>query len=110
MQTKIDNCLKEGELKGERHKGLKKVNINEELIKGHMNKSLHNFKAMLVFKKEGFSDWSASASFYTLYHALLAIHLKTKGFLCPKNYYFYDLQNMDLNQEIKVVLLLLLIN
>lgn len=28
---------------------------------------------MLYFQKGGFSDWSASAAFYTLYHLLLAI-------------------------------------
>ena len=31
---------------------------------------------MITFKKEGFSDWSDSASFYCLYHSLLAVLAK----------------------------------
>ncbi len=72
IKDKLNKCLKEGE-KGERHKGLKKVEISEEKIKGHLNKAIHNFKAMIAFQKTGFSDWSASASFYCLYHCLLAL-------------------------------------
>src|SRR3989344_7894771 len=80
MQTnnKINSCIKEGE-KGERHKGLRKVSPNENMIRGHVNKAIHNFRAIDVFKREGFSDWSASASFYCLYHCLLAITAK-KGY------------------------------
>jgi uncharacterized protein (UPF0332 family) len=78
IRDKLDSCLKEGE-KGERHKGLKKVKISEEKIKGHMDKSIHNFKAMISFQKTGFSDWSASAAFYCLYHGLLALIAK-KGY------------------------------
>src|SRR3989338_9623318 len=75
MKDKIKACLKEGE-KGERHKGLRKIEKSEELAKQHLNKSMHNFKAMISFQKTGFSDWSASASFYCLYHALLALIAK----------------------------------
>jgi uncharacterized protein (UPF0332 family) len=55
---------------------LRKIDISEEKIKGHLDKSIHNFKAMLNFQKEGFSDWSASAAFYCLYHCLLALIAK----------------------------------
>ena len=48
-------------------------------IKGHMDKSIHNFKAMISFQKTWFSDWSASAAFYCLYHGLLALIAK-KGY------------------------------
>ena len=41
-----------------------------------MNKAVHNFKAMSAFQKIGFSDWSASAAFYCLYHCLLALIAK----------------------------------
>lgn len=37
---------------------------------------MHNFKAMSAFQKMGFSDWSASAAFYCLYHCLLALIAK----------------------------------
>ncbi len=78
MKDKISSCLKEGE-KGERHKGLRKIISTDDLIRGHINKAIHNFNAIFVFKREGYSDWSASASFYCLYHALLALIAK-KGY------------------------------
>jgi len=75
IKDKIDRCIKEGE-KGGRHKGLRKIKISEEEIKGHLQKAIHNFKAMIDFQRIGYSDWSASASFYCLYHCLLALILK----------------------------------
>lgn len=75
VKNKLDSCLKEGE-RGERHKGLRRIRPSNEKVKGHLNKALHNFKAITSFQKEGFSDWSASASFYCLYHCLLAIIAK----------------------------------
>jgi uncharacterized protein (UPF0332 family) len=79
MDTKnrLKSCFKEGE-KGERHKGLRKIQISQETINGHVNKAIHNFNAMDTFYRAGYSDWSASASFYSLYHLLLAL-LSKKG-------------------------------
>ena len=54
VKDKLAKCLKEGE-KGERHKGLKKIEISEERAKEHLNKAIHNFKAMISFQKTGFS-------------------------------------------------------
>jgi len=78
IKDKLNNCFKEGE-KSERHKGLRRTDTSKEKTKGHLNKSIHNFKAMIYFQKIGFSDWSASASFYCLYHCLLALIAK-EGF------------------------------
>lgn len=75
LQDKINTCFKEGE-KGERHKGLKKINPDEELIFKHLAKASHNLNALNDFKKIGYSDWSASAAFYALYHCLLALLTK----------------------------------
>lgn len=72
---KLRRCFKEGETK-ERHQGLKKIKIEKERINNHILKAEHNLKSMIYFKKGGFSDWSASASFYTLYHCLLALIAK----------------------------------
>jgi len=77
-KDKLKECIKEGK-KGERHKGLREIKASEEQIKGHMNKAIHNFNAIDIFYKVGYSDWSASASFYCLYHCLLAL-LAKKGF------------------------------
>jgi uncharacterized protein (UPF0332 family) len=79
MNTKkLKDCLRDGE-KGERHKGLRKTNTSEENVAWHIKKAIHNFNAMDAFHKSGFSDWSASASFYCLYHCLLALIAK-KGY------------------------------
>jgi uncharacterized protein (UPF0332 family) len=40
--------------------------------RAHIVKAEHDLHAMIAFF-EGFSDWSASAGFYSMYHCLLAI-------------------------------------
>ncbi len=76
LKDKLDKCFKEGEKAGERHKGLRKIDVNEELINKHLQKAAHNLNAVLDFKKMGYSDWSASAAFYALYQCLLALLIK----------------------------------
>lgn len=77
-KDKLKECLKEGE-KVERHKGLRKIEPSLERTEGYIKKAIHNFNAIDVFKNVGYSDWSASASFYSLYHLLLAL-ISKKGF------------------------------
>ena len=76
LKNKLNECFKEGERGGERHKGLKKIGLNESLIDEHLKKAGHNLNAVTAFKNIGYSDWSASAAFYALYHCLLALLLK----------------------------------
>ena len=38
-KDKLKKCLKEGEV-GERHKGLKKINPSEEIIRGYVKKEI----------------------------------------------------------------------
>jgi len=76
LKNKLDKCFKEGEKEGERHKGLRKIGINKELIDKHLEKAAHNLNAVSEFKNIGYSDWSASAAFYALYHCLLALLIK----------------------------------
>ena len=76
LKNKLNNCFKEGEKEGERHKGLKKIGLNEDLIDEHLKKAEHNLNAVAEFKNRGYSDWSASAAFYALYHCLLALLIK----------------------------------
>jgi uncharacterized protein (UPF0332 family) len=75
ITDKLKKCFKEGET-GARHKGVRKIAKSPELANQHLQKAIHNFKAMSEFQKIGYSDWSASASFYSLYHCLLAILAK----------------------------------
>ena len=77
--NKIENCLKEGEKGSERHKGLRKIEPNIEKAKRHLAKSIKNFNAITDFHDMQYSDWSASAAFYTLYQGLLSI-LALNGF------------------------------
>lgn len=77
-QDKIKSCLTEG-ARGAKHKGLRKIAPSRELMNGHIKKAIHNFNAIDLFSKFNYSDWSASAAFYCLYHGLLALIAK-KGF------------------------------
>ena len=61
--------LKESSL----HRGLREVEKNRELAMKHIAKAEHNLKAALYLEKGGFSDWSASAFFYCIYHCFLAV-------------------------------------
>ena len=76
LKNKINECFKEGDRGGERHKGLKKIEFDKSLIDEHLKKARHNLNAVTEFKNIGYSDWSASASFYSLYHCLLALLVK----------------------------------
>jgi uncharacterized protein (UPF0332 family) len=77
-KDKLKECFKEGE-RVERHKGLRRIEPSQEIIDGHIKKAIHNFNAMDIFKNVGYSDWSTSASFYSLYHLLLAL-ISKNGF------------------------------
>lgn len=99
IQDRLKKCFKEGEKTG-RHKGLKKVEVSESRIKGHLKKAIHNFKAMSAFQKMGFSDWSASASFYCLYHCLLALVSKEGFESRNQNCTFALVEDMINNEKI----------
>jgi len=78
IKDKLKECMKEGK-KGERHKGLREIKPSMSIAQGHIRKAIHNFNAIDTFHQDGYSDWSASAAFYCLYHCLLALIAK-KGF------------------------------
>ncbi len=100
-ENKIKNCLKEGQ-KGERHKGLKTITPSKELTNGHIRKAIHNFNAIEIFSKIGYSDWSASAAFYCLYHGLLAL-ISKKGFESRnQSCTFALIEQMIKNKEIEL--------
>lgn len=76
---KLKKCFAEGQRGEERHQGLRKIKSSPDIIQGYLAKAMHNFEAMTHFHDFGYSDWSASAAFYTLYHGLLAI-LAQRGY------------------------------
>ncbi len=71
--NKLERCFEEGRKSGERHQGLRKISSSAEAVQGHLAKAMHNFEAISGFHDLQYSDWSASAAFYALYHGLLAI-------------------------------------
>lgn len=64
-------CLEQGRKKD--HKGLRKVKPDKNEMKKHVQKALHNLKAVDHNIKGGFRDWAVSAAFYAMYHSLLAV-------------------------------------
>lgn len=88
VNSKIDWCLKKAlkELKESgKHRGLIKVKSDVELARAHVSKAEHNLKAITDFKSIGYSDWSASAAFYSIYQCFMAIITK----------YGYESRNQD---------------
>lgn len=77
--NKVSWCLNKAKRElgeSDLHRGLVKVEENIELAEKHIIKAEHNLKAALYLDEGGFSDWSASAFFYTIYHCFLAILIK----------------------------------
>ncbi|MEK6864123.1 MAG: HEPN domain-containing protein [Nanoarchaeota archaeon] len=100
-QNKLRKCFDEGKKGGERHKGLRKIQPNEKESNAHIAKALHNFSAISSFHDMQYSDWSASAAFYTLYHGLLAI-LAQRGYESRnQSCTFALIENMIAKGEIK---------
>lgn len=64
--SKLKKCFDEGQKSGERHQGLRKIKPSADAVQGHLAKAIHNFEAMTSFHDMQYSDWSASAAFYTL--------------------------------------------
>ena len=73
-KKEIEECKKLG--KRPKHRGLLKVNPRIEEARKHLAKAEHDFDAITRFKEIGFSDWSMSAGFYSIYHNFLAIAAK----------------------------------
>jgi len=78
-KNKLDWCLKKAEKemkeKG-KHRGIAIVKPDKNLALEHISKAEHDLKGAIEFAKIGFSDWSASAFFYSMYQCFLAIAAK----------------------------------
>ncbi len=67
-------CLTKG--RGRKHRGVRKIKPDIEEGRNHIEKALHNLRAMEHNIKGDFTDWAVSAAFYAMYHSLLAILYK----------------------------------
>ena len=81
----LEWCLKKAEKEIEeckkhkrkiRHRGIRKIEPNKKLAIAHIEKARHNLEVLKLLRKEGFSDWSITTGFYSLYHCFLAIAVK----------------------------------
>lgn len=75
-ENKLKWCLNKAKkelAETNKHRGLLQLTPNTELAYQHVTKAEHNLKAINYFAKGGFSDWSISAGFYSLYHCFLAL-------------------------------------
>ena len=72
----VDWCLKKAQkelIEKDAHRGLVKITPDIKLAGKHIAKAEHNLNAASDFAKMGYSDWSPSAFFYSMYHCFLAI-------------------------------------
>jgi len=78
-KNKVEWCLRKGESEMSeegKHRGIIQVNPDKVRALEHIKKAEHNLEAAISFHKNGFSDWSASALFYSMYQSFLAIAIK----------------------------------
>ena len=67
------NKARERLAEGKKHRGLVEVKTDLKMAAMHLEKAEHNLNAIAAFARIGFSDWSVSAAFYSIYHCFLAI-------------------------------------
>lgn len=75
-ERKFHWCLEKGKIGGRKHRGLRKIKPDIQEAEKHIQKALHNLKAVDYNIKGDFGDWAVSAAFYAMYHSLLAILFK----------------------------------
>lgn len=95
-------CLNQGE-KGDKHKGLRKMGPNITESKAHLKKAESNLETMQYLYDGKKTDWVASAAFYAMYHALLALLHKlgyeSRNQECTINAIEYFMKNETINLE-----------
>lgn len=103
VEKRFEWCLKQGK-KGEKHKGLKKIRPDKEESKAHVEKALHNLRSMEYNIKGGFTDWAASAAFYAMYHAILALLYRlgyeSRNQECSINAVEYFIENKKIDLDL----------
>lgn len=76
LERKLAWCLAKAAREGERHRGLRKALPDAAKAERHLAKAEHNLMTLRLLIREGVFDWAVSASFYTMYHCLLALLAK----------------------------------
>jgi uncharacterized protein (UPF0332 family) len=74
LKKKLEWCMKKGESEERKHKGLRKVEPDNEKSKKYIEKAEHNIEfAGTVRKLKKFNDWIFPIAFYAVYHSCLAV-------------------------------------
>lgn len=76
LENKLAWCVRKAQKEGKEHRGLQEIEPDIEKAKKHIEKAEHNLKAMLYLIKGNFPDWAVNASFYAMYHCILALLVK----------------------------------
>lgn len=76
LENKIAWCIQKAKKEGKEHRGLKEIEPDIEKAQKHIEKAEHNFRAMMYLIKGNFPDWAVNASFYAMYHCVLALLAK----------------------------------
>ncbi|MDP2907972.1 MAG: HEPN domain-containing protein [Nanoarchaeota archaeon] len=110
IKNKIEWCLRKAEKelqKSDKHRGLIKTKPDLAVARAHLKKAEHNLKAVTDFKNIGYSDWSASAAFYSAYHCFLAIITKfgyeSRNQECTFDLIFNLIENEQIGLDKKLV-------
>lgn len=97
-KQKLDWCLA-------KETRMRTIRPNDKLSQEHIDKAKHNLRAADFNIKGGFSDWRVSQSYYSMYHALLAILFKlgyeSKNHECTINAVEYLIGEGKINLDLK---------
>ena len=76
MVTWCLNKAKKEQEKGQKHRGLVKIEPDDDLAQKHIGKAEHNLNFFILAKEHGYYDWNITIGFYVMYHCCLAILAK----------------------------------
>lgn len=105
LENKLEWCIKKAKKEGKEHRGLKESKPDEDKANMHIAKAEHNRKAMNYLIEGNFPDWAVSASFYSMYHCLLALATKfgyeSRNQECTFTIVEHLIKNKKINLDIK---------
>lgn len=73
VEKQLDWCLQKAVKEGAKHRGLRQVPPDDDKAQAHIQRAIRNLEASQYFQKGNYDEWAVSATFYAMYHSLLAI-------------------------------------
>jgi len=97
-EQKLNWCL-------DKETRMRRIAPSQKLSEEHINKAKHNLRAADYNIKGGFSDWGVSQSYYSMYHALLAVLFKlgyeSKNHECTINAVEYLIEKKEISLDLR---------